>query len=104
MGMRMRAIGFGFAVAISLGCLSALEDTIEAGPTDFQEIIKIPTTELTAVIPENTLKPGDTEFGDAKTRVSLIEKESARVSEKHAKTIKAQKDFVAKKQQYLKAQ
>merc|ERR1711939_842564 len=52
---RMRVLGI-VLLTLSLGCLFALDESIEAGHTDIHEITTIPKTEVAEVVPKTTLK------------------------------------------------
>merc|ERR1712199_123389 len=46
----MRVLGIAL-IMISLGCLAALDESIEAGRTEMNEITPVPATELAEAIP-----------------------------------------------------
>merc|ERR1712110_448012 len=46
----MRVLGIAL-IMISLGCLAALDESIEAGRTEINEITPVPATELAEAIP-----------------------------------------------------
>merc|ERR1711977_96006 len=48
---RMRVLGIALIMISLLGCVSALDESIEAGRTEMNEITPVPATELAEAIP-----------------------------------------------------
>merc|ERR1711934_805821 len=90
-------------VILSLGCLSALDESIEAG-RDFNEVTKIPQTEVAEVVlPQTNLK--EREVSDIKlgTRAKIPWSPSPNVKEKNMKRDKAFQTFKIRREEWVKA-
>merc|ERR1711881_251227 len=96
---------FGIVLVIfSLGCLSALDESFEAGHTHFDEVTKIPTTEVAEmVLPQTTLKARATSETRAGSKSAANYMPSPAVREKHVKKDKAFETFKRQKERWLKA-
>merc|ERR1711977_505274 len=102
----MRAFGYLIASLLALGCLSALDENIEAGQsdfTDFNEVTRIPTTEVAEVVLP-TLRERSTSLTQAGTKTlgSLLPSPTTR--EKGTKKDKAFADFKKRKEEWIKSQ
>merc|ERR1712205_128969 len=76
-------------VILSLGCLSALDESIEAG-RDFNEVTKIPQTEVAEVVlPQTNLKEREVSDIELGTRAKIPWSPSPNVKEKNMKRDKA---------------
>merc|ERR1712188_314417 len=102
----MRAFGYLIASLLALGCLSALDENIEAGQsdfTDFNEVTRIPKTEVAEVVLP-TLRERSTSLTQAGTKTlgSLLPSPTTR--EKGTKKDKAFADFKKRKEEWIKSQ
>merc|ERR1711977_516351 len=102
----MRAFGYLIASLLALGCLSALDENIEAGQsdfTDFNEVTRIPKTEVAEVVLP-TLRERSTSLTQAGTKTvgSLLPSPTTR--EKGTKKDKAFEDFKKRKEEWIKSQ
>merc|ERR1711977_478623 len=102
----MRAFGYLIASLLALGCLSALDENIEAGQsdfTDFNEVTRIPKTEVAEVVLP-TLRERSTSLTQAGTKTvgSLLPSPTTR--EKGTKKDKAFADFKKRKEEGIKSQ
>merc|ERR1711959_596258 len=102
----MRAFGYLIASLLALGCLSALDENIEAGQsdfTDFNEVTRIPKTEVAEVVLP-TLRERSTSLTQAGTKTlgSLLPSPTTR--EKGTKKDKAFADFKKRKEGWIKSQ
>merc|ERR1712138_105126 len=96
----------GIASLMLLGCLSALDENIEAGQsdfTDFNEVTRIPKTEVAEVVLP-TLRERSTSLTQAGTKTlgSLLPSPTTR--EKGTKKDKAFADFKKRKEEWIKSQ
>merc|ERR1711918_301108 len=88
----MRLSGIGLVI-LSLGCLSALDESIEAGH-DFNEVTKIPQTEVAEVVlPQTNLKEREVSDIELGTRAKIPWSPSPNVKEKNMKRDKAFQTF-----------
>merc|ERR1712196_450800 len=101
----MRLSGIGLVI-LSLGCLSALDESIEAGH-DFNEVTKIPQTEVAEVVlPQTNLKEHEVSDIELGTRAKIPWSPSPNVKEKNRREewIKAKAEHKAKRERKRKAE
>merc|ERR1711881_205736 len=90
-------------VILSLGCLSALDESIEAGH-DFNEVTKIPQTEVAEVVlPQTNLKEREVSDIELGTRAKIPWSPSPNVKEKNMKRDKAFQTFKIRREEWIKA-
>jgi hypothetical protein len=90
-------------VILSLGCLSALDESIEAGH-DFNEVTKIPQTEVAEVVlPQTNLKEREVSDIELGTRAKIPWSPSPNVKEKNMKRDKAFQTFKIRREEWVKA-
>merc|ERR1712110_1130900 len=90
-------------VILSLGCLSALDESIEAG-RDFNEVTKIPQTEVAEVVlPQTNLKEREVSDIELGTRAKIPWSPSPNVKEKNMKRDKAFQTFKIRREEWIKA-
>merc|ERR1712130_888335 len=90
-------------VILSLGCLSALDESIEAGH-DFNEVTKIPQTEVAEeVLPQTNLKEREVSDIELGTRAKIPWSPSPNVKEKNMKRDKAFQTFKIRREEWIKA-
>merc|ERR1712017_7014 len=98
----MRLSGIGLVI-LSLGCLSALDESIEAGH-DFNEVTKIPQTEVAEVVlPQTNLKEREVSDVELGTRAKIPWSPSPNVKEKNMKRDKAFQTFKIRREEWIKA-
>merc|ERR1712100_520352 len=98
----MRLSGIGLVI-LSLGCLSALDESIEAGH-DFNEVTKIPQTEVAEVVlPQTNLKEREVSDIELGTRAKIPWSPSPNVEEKNMKRDKAFQTFKIRREEWIKA-
>merc|ERR1712167_76985 len=98
----MRLSGIGLVI-LSLGCLSALDESIEAGH-DFNEVTKIPQTEVAEVVlPQTNLKEREVSDIELGTRAKIPWSPSPNVKEKNMKRDKAFQTFKIRREEWVKA-
>merc|ERR1712151_210358 len=98
----MRLSGIGLVI-LSLGCLSALDESIEAGH-DFNEVTKIPQTEVAEVVlPQTNLKEREVSDIELGTRAKIPWSPSPNVKEKNMKRDKAFQTFKIRREEWIKA-
>merc|ERR1711881_489929 len=86
-------------VILSLGCLSALDESIEAGH-DFNEVTKIPQTEVAEeVLPQTNLKEREVSNIELGTRAKIPWSPSPNVKEKNMKRDKAFQTFKIRREE-----
>merc|ERR1711903_167411 len=97
-----RLSGIGLVI-LSLGCLSALDESIEAG-RDFNEVTKIPQTEVAEVVlPQTNLKEREVSDIELGTRAKIPWSPSPNVKEKNMKRDKAFQTFKIRREEWVKA-
>merc|ERR1711959_705702 len=103
---RMRVLGIAL-IMISPGCLSALDEDIEAGRTELNEITPVPATELAEAIPprRKAIRAVRMKPPAPKVKRAYPKGWSAdpRVREKHVKRDKAFEHFKLKNEQWRKS-
>merc|ERR1711959_241295 len=98
----MRLSGIGLVI-LSLGCLSALDESIEAGH-DFNEVTKIPQTEVAEVVlPQTNLKEREVSDIELGTRAKIPWSPSPNVKEKNMKRDEAFQTFKIRREEWIKA-
>merc|ERR1711907_390710 len=98
----MRLSGIGLVI-LSLGCLSALDESIESGH-DFNEVTKIPQTEVAEVVlPQTNLKEREVSDIELGTRAKIPWSPSPNVKEKNMKRDKAFQTFKIRREEWIKA-